>query len=283
MKRLMLLGLIAGMLLAGTAGRAVADNPSTHPAAAATPSDTVAFLGVSARPVDPALRAQLQLPDGLGLSVQFVGRNSPASDELKPGDILQKMDDQLLVNAAQLQTLVRMHKPGDTVKFTIIRETKTTEVSIKLGETARPPTGALGGNGFGAGLGAGGEAIPVPDPFAIPDVPNLGLPLNGNGQNNVSMAFSDGTYSAHVETDKDGHKQITVKDNTGAVVATGQVDTEEQWKKLPDDVQMHLKVLNSMLFHPRRPIMIRGLPGGAINGGQAAQPAVPVPNTGDKP
>jgi hypothetical protein len=237
MRRVIRSILAAGLMHSAAAGLARADGPASRPAvAAAHASDTVAFLGVSAKSLDPALRAQLQLPEGLGLSVQFVGHDSPAANDLKVGDVLQKLDDQLLVNTQQLQALIRMHKPGDTVKLSIIRETRPMEVTVKLGERHRPAE-------------TSGDFRP-PDPFEIPDGPDLSLPL-GNRANNMSMSFSDNTYSAQVATDKDGHKLITVKDKAGTVVAEGPVDTEEQFKQLPEDVQTHLKVLNTMLFHPR--------------------------------
>jgi hypothetical protein len=84
-----------------------------------------------------------------------------------------------------------------------------------------------------------------PDPF------DPQLPLGGNTQ--VAMSFTDGTYSANVNSDNAGHKNMVVKDKTGNTIAEGLVDTEEQWAKFPADVRGHLDVMHKMLFNKVKP------------------------------
>jgi len=72
-----------------------------------------------------------------------VDHKGPSADDLQVNDVLQKLDDQLLIDAHQLVTLIRLHHPGDTVALTIIREAKPVQVTIKLGEKEKvvPPPG----------------------------------------------------------------------------------------------------------------------------------------------
>ena len=51
------------------------------------------------------LAAQLKLPAGVGLLVQSVVDGSPAASDIKPHDIIDKLDDQILVEPTQLAVL----------------------------------------------------------------------------------------------------------------------------------------------------------------------------------
>ncbi len=96
---------------------------------------TVTFLGVGASPAPAVLTHQLRLPAGFGLVVDEVAAESPADKAgLKPFDLLQKLDDQLLVDERQLTALVHSRKPGETVTLTVVREGKPVVLKAKLGE-----------------------------------------------------------------------------------------------------------------------------------------------------
>jgi hypothetical protein len=49
-------------------------------------------------------------------------------------DILIRLDDQILVSADQLQSLVKMRKPGDVVKLTYLRKGEKNETTATLTE-----------------------------------------------------------------------------------------------------------------------------------------------------
>jgi len=86
------------------------------------------------------LQHQLGLPAGMGLVVEFVQEKSPAADAgLHQYDVLQKFEDQLLINPEQLAVLVRSYKPGDQVRLTIIRDGKKQELTAKLSEHELAP------------------------------------------------------------------------------------------------------------------------------------------------
>lgn len=99
----------------------------------------VAHLGIATEPIPELVAAQLKLPKGTALAVQFVEPNSPAAAAgLKKNDVLIKIDDQLLVNTPQLQVLIRLHKAGDEVKLTFIREGQSQTATAKLAEKEVP-------------------------------------------------------------------------------------------------------------------------------------------------
>jgi hypothetical protein len=216
------------MLLLLLVGHAIAADPAT------APSKTVAYLGVTARPVDDTLRAQLDLPDGVGVIVTTVDHNGPCADRIQTHDVLQKLDDQVLTDPRQMVTLVRLHKPGDTVTLSIIREAKASSVKITLGEKQLPPPNpsAQSDNTYPPGF--------------VPEDAKTDTVLPGT-TSQVALSFKDDVYSANVQTDVLGHRQITVRDHADKIVATGPVDKLEQFEKLPADVRKHLDVMKRLL------------------------------------
>ena len=198
--------------------------------AASTKASTEKFtyLGVTAKTVDDTLRAQLNLPDGVGLTVTTVDHKGPAGADIQTNDVLEKLDDQLLINAHQLVTLIRLHKPGDTVTVSLIREAKPIEVKIKLGEKERP-------------------IVPGNDTDRTGDPPDARIT-----DTQMGMSFKDDVYTATVRTDKQGHKHMTVKNSAGTVVADGPVDTAEEWNKFSPDVREHLEVMHKMLLEQQK-------------------------------
>jgi len=117
------------MVAAGTPGLAAGDVKGHQ-----VRMKTVAFLGIHPERVDPALRAQLDLPDGVGILVAEVVEGSPAARAgLKAFDVLHRLDDQILVNPEQLRVLIGMHRPGEQVRLTVLRKAKPVTVTVKLG------------------------------------------------------------------------------------------------------------------------------------------------------
>lgn len=79
-------------------------------------------LGVHVSRVPDSLRGHLQLQPGVGLIVEHVVEGSAADQVgLEVHDILHKLEDQLLINTDQLQTLIALHGVGKQVSLSIIR------------------------------------------------------------------------------------------------------------------------------------------------------------------
>jgi hypothetical protein len=95
----------------------------------------VPFLGLALGPLDESLAAQLNLPEGVGVLVRAVMPGSPAASAgVLQHDVLHYFNDQLLVNEAQLQTLVRQAGIGTEVALKLLRKGAEQSVVVKLGE-----------------------------------------------------------------------------------------------------------------------------------------------------
>ena len=205
--------------------------------------EKVAYLGITAKSVDAPLRAQLKLPEDTAITVTSIDRKGPAAADLQVNDVLTKLEDQILIDSHQLVTLIHLHKPGDTVTLSLIRESKPMQMTIKLGEKERVVPDAADPDKTAVNPGDNGGNNGNDDPANPPFDPNAPLPRG----NQTAMTYSDDTYSASVKADTQGRRHMTVKDLTGQVVASGPVDTEEQWQKFKPDVREHLEMLHRML------------------------------------
>jgi hypothetical protein len=102
---------------------------------AATKKEKATYLGTVTSGAPAALREQLKLPRGAGLVVDSVEAKSPAEVAgIKQHDVLEKLNDQLLVNTEQFTALLRTMKSGDEVTLAIIHQGERKTVKAKLGE-----------------------------------------------------------------------------------------------------------------------------------------------------
>jgi len=137
--------LLAGLLAPARAADDASSAAKPAAAAASAPERPVcppapaAYAGLNALPPTDEERAVLgaKLPEGVGLRVGVVDPEGPAVDQLQPGDVLVRFDDQLLVNFDQFRSLVQMRRPGDTVKFSVLRNGSAMTVPVRL--AVRPP------------------------------------------------------------------------------------------------------------------------------------------------
>lgn len=90
------------------------------------------YMGVEIIPVDAPTRALFKLPETGGLLVIGVSPGSPADGKFAQGDILLKLEDQLLVNREQLRSLLRAKKAGDSVTLETVRGGRKESVTVKL-------------------------------------------------------------------------------------------------------------------------------------------------------
>ena len=94
------------------------------------PEPPAYWIGVSVGPVEPALRAQLQLTEKPGLLALSVDPNGPASKAgVHPFDILMKLDGVDLSDQADLIKLVQS-RGEKTVPLELIREGHKQEITI---------------------------------------------------------------------------------------------------------------------------------------------------------
>jgi hypothetical protein len=238
--------------------------------------ESVTFLGIATEPANPVLTDQLGLAKGTGLVVTMVSPGSPATDVLKPHDVVVKVDDQLLIEQRQLAVLIRNHKEGDEVTLTFIRGGKEATAKVKLAKHDVPKMAMGDGQGMdllnmhrmmmggqgGPGMGRedmdrvlslidhggpGGPGMPGPggEQVIINRQEGPGMHSVTVSTNNSNMVFSDEDGSLDL-TIKDGKKTLVAKNAKGEQLYSGPVDTPEQRKALPADVRTRLDKLEGM-------------------------------------
>jgi len=123
------------LLLAGLLAPATLPAQTAASAAATAPAEPQPYAGVNLGYLSEKIRAehgQAAIPAGIGVLVGFIDPSGPAAGKIEEGDILTRFDDQILVNASQFQSLVRLRKAGDTVKLTLVRGAEVQVAEVKL-------------------------------------------------------------------------------------------------------------------------------------------------------
>jgi PDZ domain len=93
------------------------------------------WLGFEMKRPNASLQSQLpSLPKETGFIVTKLISNKIT--DLQSHDIIWKFEDQLLVNEAQLASLIKMHKPGDEVTLDIFRGGLEKKIKLQLGSIA---------------------------------------------------------------------------------------------------------------------------------------------------
>ena len=212
--------------------------------------EKAAYLGVTTSSVPAALREHLKLPRGFGLVVDTIDKESAAAQAgVQRYDILQKFNDQLLVNSQQLGVLVRSMKPGDEVRLTVLRAGETKEISVKLTEKELP---VLSDGAWNAAFGdvdwVGTFEAPLPPVAPVAPGAFGGVKLNKDGQQQRfrffglegdsevgQSVYQDGEMTLTV-TDDAGKKTLVAKDKDGQTLFEGEITTPEQRETLPQPV-----------------------------------------------
>lgn len=104
------------------------------------PGAPTSWLGIDLTKPDISLVSHLPaLPPGVGFLVKSLHENGPAANAgIEVADLVWKFNEQLLVNEAQLSTLLRLHHPGDAVVLSVFRGGSPLEISLTLGASPMP-------------------------------------------------------------------------------------------------------------------------------------------------
>lgn len=92
----------------------------------------IPYLGVATRSVAEGRGVGQGLSLGVGLEVTFVDPESPAAKQLRPRDVLVRLNDQVLVNPEQLAVLVRTNAVGQEVTLAVMRDGKEQSMTAAL-------------------------------------------------------------------------------------------------------------------------------------------------------
>ena len=207
--------------------------------------DRIPFLGVLSAPVDSRLAAHLCLPKRVGLVIEYINPKSSAAKVLKTGDIIHKLEDQLAINSAQLQVLVSLHKVGEEIELSIIRNGKKQKVKVKLGSKKLQQNQQNISVNFG-------NNISIPDlqmdgfgQIVIPE--NLrrnGALFDSTIMNSMTIVEWDEKLQYKLLQTNDGNRLSISNRENNNIIFEGSVNNAEDLKKVP---KKHIPTLNKLI------------------------------------
>lgn len=93
------------------------------------------FMGISYQAISPQVAAMYNLPTQWGIYVEQVVSGSPASKSgLQQGDIITSLNNISIDETHQYLNMLYTFKPGDTISIGVLRDGKTINMNITLGE-----------------------------------------------------------------------------------------------------------------------------------------------------
>lgn len=96
---------------------------------------TRAWLGIAMRNVDDAAAERFGMKAPTGVIVEEIMEDSPARKAgVKPLDVILKIDGKEMNSSNEVQGLIALKKPGETVNLAVLRDGKTITVPVKLGQ-----------------------------------------------------------------------------------------------------------------------------------------------------
>lgn len=207
-----------------------------------------AFLGVGVSNAPEVLTEQLKLPQGVGLVVEFVEKDSPAENAgIQPRDLLHKLNDQLLINVQQLATLVRTFKPGEGVEVTLIRKGEVLTLDATLVEKELPELSSAAQQ-FEFSTVPG---FPSLVPGQMPQIHVDALP-GEVGKARIIRVMPNAT-SKIIKVDDDGlrvelesqagKKTLRIQDADGKSLFDGAYNTDEEKAKVPPELREKVEAL----------------------------------------
>lgn len=94
-----------------------------------------AFMGIQPAQITPQLAQELGIQQTSGILVYGVSPSGPAAQaRIAPGDILVALAGKPLATVEDMFTVLRQHRPGETVKLELIRDGKRMSVDVRLSD-----------------------------------------------------------------------------------------------------------------------------------------------------
>ncbi len=96
---------------------------------------TRAWLGIAMRNVDDAAAERFGMKAPTGVIVEEIMDDSPARKAgVRPLDVILKIDGKEISSSNEVQGLIALKKPGETVNLAVLRDGRTITVPVKLGQ-----------------------------------------------------------------------------------------------------------------------------------------------------
>ncbi|MDJ0705211.1 MAG: HhoA/HhoB/HtrA family serine endopeptidase [Leptolyngbyaceae cyanobacterium MO_188.B28] len=100
------------------------------------------YLGVQMRTLTPELRrlinqdprSNIQVQDDQGVLILGIMRNSPAASvDIRPGDVIRRINEETITNAEQVQRLVQASSVGETLQLELSRNGQLLNIAVRSG------------------------------------------------------------------------------------------------------------------------------------------------------
>jgi len=235
--------------------------PDEQQANRARPASSSRRLGTTFAPVPAAVRQQLDLPDGVGLLVDSVDPENPAAAAgLKRFDILTRFNDQIVCNADQLATLIKIRKPGP-VPLTIVRggRERKIQVIIPQADPADDEAPLAEAPGQAPGFAPGAGNLPADLQKQVEDLARqlqkqpFGAGGGGGRSRTTRMSVSP-QGNERIDTESDGTTTIEIRQSggklsveirgaDGAKLHAGKLDTEADRRRVPEGFRARVERL----------------------------------------
>jgi serine protease Do len=96
---------------------------------------TRGWLGILPQDIDEKMGAALKLKENQGVLIGDVTADSPAEKAgLQSGDVITAIDKEPMANASKLRTQIAQAMPGTKIKVTLLRDGKSQDIDVQLGE-----------------------------------------------------------------------------------------------------------------------------------------------------
>jgi Do/DeqQ family serine protease len=98
------------------------------------------YIGIYMQELDENLARSLGIsPNTKGVVVGGLAVNSPAEKSgVAQGDIIVKVDGKSINTGKEVQSIVRSHKPGDTMSIVLLRDGQMKAISVRIGKYPGP-------------------------------------------------------------------------------------------------------------------------------------------------
>ncbi len=247
---------LLSLLLCGGAPWLAAADAGAEPQLAATESANAhdsAYLGLFLQPVPAIASAQLKMEEGSGLAVVQIDPNAPVSrSDLKVHDIILKIENQPLYSSSSIPRILKTHKPGEILKFSVLRGGEMKEIKIELGRRQVTPVPAA----LPAEMQKMMEAQ-VADPKLPPDVRKVLETQLAQARRFARDTQVTGICSRINSRDKDhficvtmrpdGSREVRIEDGKGAVMLETPFKNTDELTTLSPDLRDKVKRLSEQI------------------------------------